>query len=104
MGERWRAIHVRARGDLAKLVKLGIFVASHKFMFSGDEVKWCGWLFSSEATAPDPDDIQGLLELPRPKNGGELMHFIYSVHLSRYALPEMEELETRLRDLLEECV
>lgn len=72
--------------------------------FGGDEIKWRGRLYSGEGTAPDPDGIQGLLELRRPKNRGELRHFIHSGHLLRYALPELAELEKQLRDLLEKSV
>lgn len=41
-------------------MKRGIFVAAHESVLFGDEIKWCGRLYSGEATWPDPDGIQGL--------------------------------------------
>lgn len=54
---------------LARLVEQGLFVAAHKAVFFGDEIKQFRRLFSGDATLPDPDRVQGLLELSRPENG-----------------------------------
>lgn len=60
-----------------------------------------GLLYSDVETGPDPDSIQGLLELLRHKNGNELVHYIHAMsYWLLYALPEAE-LEMSSRGLLD---
>ena len=47
----------RLEAILARLVERGLFVAAHKAVFFRDEIKWCGRLYSGEATLPDPDRV-----------------------------------------------
>ena len=87
---------------LRRLAERGLYAAAHEAAFFQTEIKWCGRVYSGEATLPDPDRVQGLLELRRPGNGGELMHFVHAIGWLRSALPELAELEAPLRNLLED--
>ena len=78
----------RLKVVLARLVGVGLFAAVHKAVLYRREIKWCGRVHSGEATLPDPDWIQGLLELRRPETGDELMHFVHAVGWLWSALPE----------------
>lgn len=57
-----------------------------------------------EATLPDPDRVQGLLELCQPENGGDLQHFVHARNGLWPAVPELTGLEAPLRGVLEECL
>lgn len=54
----------------------GLSLDVNKAVFFGNEIKWYGPFYSGEATLPDLARVQDLFRLRRPKNGGELMHFI----------------------------
>ena len=64
----------------------------------------CGCVYLGEATFPDPERVQGLLELRRPETGNELMHFVHAVGWLRSALPDLGKLEAPLREMLEVCL
>ena len=91
----------RLEAVLGRLTEHGLVAAAHKAVCYQREIKWCGILYSDQATLPDPDRIQGLLELRRPETGGELMHFLHAVGWLRCAIPEMANLEAPLREMLE---
>lgn len=47
---------------------------------------------------------QGLMEMQRPENVGELQQFIHGVNWMRTVLPNLAEVETPLKSLLEGCL
>lgn len=49
-----------------------LFVAAHKAVFCGKEIRWCGKLYSGDRIDYNPDRVQGLVEILRPENAGEL--------------------------------
>lgn len=67
--------------------------------------KWCGRQSDSgKATRPDPDRIQGLVEIRRrPETGGEVvMHFVHAVNWIWSTISELAKIEAPLRNMLEE--
>lgn len=91
----------RLGGVLARLVNRGLCAATHKAVLIKDETKWYARLYSGEATQPDPDRAQGVVEFRRPKTGEDLMHFIHGVNWMRSTIPALAVLEASLRNMLE---
>ena len=84
-----------------KLVKVGQFVATHKASLYVREVKWCGKLYSETDVRHDPERIRGLVEMRRSETIGELMQFLQVANWMRLPLPDMTEVVSPLRALLE---
>ena len=49
----------------------------------------------------DPERIRGLVEMRRPETVGELMQFLQAANWMRLSLPDMAEVVSPLRSLLE---
>ena len=73
----------RVEAVLERLIERGLFAAAHKAVLFRREIKWCGRIYSGEATIQDPARVQGLLDLRRPETGGELMHFLQALNWVR---------------------
>ena len=84
-----------------KLMEVGLFVAAHKVTLYAREVKWCGKLYSGTGVRHDPERIRGLVEMRRPETVGELMQFLQAANWTRLSLPDMAEVVSPLRALLE---
>ena len=84
-----------------KLMEVGLFVAAHKVTLFAREVKWCGKLYSGTGVRHDPERIRGLVEMRRPETVGELMQFLQAANCMRLSLPNMAEVVSPLRALLE---
>ena len=84
-----------------KLMEVGLFVAAHKVTLYAREVKWCGKLYSGTGVRHDPARIRGLVEMRRPATVGELMQFLKATNWMRLSLPNMAEVVSPLRALLE---
>ena len=84
-----------------KLVKVGLFVAAHNVSLYAREVKWCGKLYSGTDVRHDPERIRELVEMRRSETVGELMQFLQAANWMRLPLPDMTEVVSPLRALLE---
>ena len=84
-----------------KLVKVSLFVAAHNVSLYAREVKWCGKLYSGTDVRHDPERIRELVEMRRSETVGELMQFLQAANWMRLPLPDMTEVVTPLRALLE---
>lgn len=85
---------------LARVGNRGLLAAAHKAVFFKDEIKWCGRIYSGEATRPDPDRVYEFVELRRPETDGEPVHFIHAVNWVGLATLELAELEAILRSVV----
>ena len=84
-----------------KLMEVGLFVTAQKVTLYAREVKWCGKLYSGTSVRYDPQRIRGLVEMRRPETVGELIQFLQAVNWMRLSLPNMVEVVSPLRALLE---
>ena len=85
-----------------KLMEVGRFVAAHKITLYAREVKWCGGrAYSGTDVQHVPERIRGLVEMRRPETVGELMKFLQAANWMRLSLPNMAEIVSPLRALLE---
>ncbi|MEP0580138.1 MAG: reverse transcriptase domain-containing protein [Marinobacter sp.] len=89
---------------LERLENVGLFVAAHKCTFFSRELVWCGKVYSNGVVSHDPARVQGLSEMRRPENAGELMQFLQAVNWLRTSLPRLAETVAPLRDFLEELL
>ena len=84
-----------------KLMEVGLFVTTQKVTLYAREVKWCGKLYSGTSVRHDPQRIRGLVKMRRPETVGELIQFLQAVNWMRLSLPNMVEVVSPLRALLE---
>ena len=84
-----------------KMMEVGLFVAADKVTLYAREVKWCGKLYSGTGVWHDPERIRGLVEMRRPETVSELMQFLQAANWMRLSLPDMDEVVSPLRALLE---
>lgn len=89
---------------LERLESIGLFVAAHKCTFYSRELVWCGKVYSNGVVSHDPARVQGLSEMRRPQNAGELMQFLQAVNWLRTSLPRLAETVAPLRAFLEELL
>ena len=89
---------------LARLEAVGLFAAAHKCTFFSRELVWCGKVYSNGMVSHDPARIQGLSEMRRPENAGELMQFLQAVNWLRTSLPRLAGVVEPLRVFLEELM
>ena len=76
-------------------------MAAHKVTLYAREVKWCGKLYSGTGVRHDPERIRRLVEMRWPETVGELMHILQAANRMRLSLPNMAEVVSSLRALLE---
>ena len=85
-----------------KLMKVDLFVAAHKVTLYAREVEWWGKLYSGTGVRHGPEHIRGLVEMMRrPETVGELMQLLQVANWIRLSLPNMAEVVSPLRALLE---
>ena len=91
----------RLKAVLARFVEVRLFGAtSNAFCDRRMKHRLCGRVCSGEATFPDFERVQGLLELRRPGTGDKLMTFVHTVRGLQSALPEL----ATLREMLKVCL
>ena len=83
------------------LMEVGLCVAAHKVTLYAREVKWCGKLYSGTSVRHGPERIGRLVERRRPETVGEMMQFLKAANWMRLYLPNMAEVVSPLRKLLE---
>jgi hypothetical protein len=83
-----------------RLNEAGFKGAAHKVVFYTEAVKWCGRYADGEGVWHDPQRIQGLVDMRRPQNAGELMQFLCAMLWMRQSLPEVIPTVAPLQDLL----
>ena len=72
-----------------------------KIQFKVSEVKYLGHIIGKTGTRPDPDKIEAIQEIPTPKNKQELQHFLGFVNYVGKFIPNLLQITTPLRNLLE---
>ena len=65
------------------------------------EVKYLGHIIGKTGTRPGPDKIEAFQEMPTPKNKQELQHFLGFVNYVGKFIPNLWQITTPLRNLLE---
>ena len=89
---------------LQRLIKKSLYAAAHKCTFFSTSITWCGKVLSTDGVSYKPERIAGLLAMPRPETGGELMRFLQVAHWMHTSLPKMAEGVAPLRDLLQKVL
>ena len=84
-----------------KLMEVGLFVAAHKVTPYARGVKWRGNLYAGKVVRHDSERIRGLVEMFRPETVGKLMQFLQAANWMWLSLPNMTEVVSLLRALLE---
>ena len=82
-------------------MEVGRCVAAHKVTLYAREVKWWSKLYSETGVWHDPERICGLVKLRRPETIGEFVQFVQAVNWMRLSVPNMAEVVSPLRALLE---
>eukprot|EP00918_Siedleckia_nematoides_P087041 GHVU01191441.1.p1 GENE.GHVU01191441.1~~GHVU01191441.1.p1 ORF type:complete len:1485 (+),score=177.77 GHVU01191441.1:529-4455(+) len=77
-------------------------LSAKKSTFVAQEVKWCGKLISGRGITHDPERINALINVPLPKNGGQLFSFLSAANWMRNHIPRYAQLQQPLLKLLAE--
>ena len=72
-----------------------------KIQFKVSEVKYIGHIIGKTGTRPGPDKIEAIQEMPTPKNKQELQRFLGFVNYVGKFIPNLSQITTPLRNLLE---
>ena len=102
MGDTGEELVQRLAMVLTRWVERGLYAAAHKAVFHLEEIGWCGRrLYTGAQVKHDPERVQRLTDMRRPKTARELQQFLCALNWMRTALPGLAEKEAPLRDLLE---
>jgi len=82
-----------------KLSDYGVIVNSKKCVLGTTEVKFLGYLVSSESTRPPPERVDALRQYPLPKSVQGLRWFLGMVNFFRF-IPKAADLQAPLHDIL----
>ena len=85
---------------LQRLQTLGLTLNSEKCQFAQTSVKFLGHVIDGSGIRPDPSKVSAILEVPAPKNTGDVRRFLGMVNqLSKFA-PHLAETTQPIRELL----
>ena len=73
----------------------------NKIQFKVSEVKYLGHIIGKTGTRPDPEKIDAIQEMPTPTNKQELQRFLGLVNYVGKFIPNLSQITTPLRNLLE---
>ena len=78
----------------------GLTLNSKKCSIGQDSVPFFGVIFGKDGMCPDPKKIQGILEMPPPKDTTQLQSFLGMVNFMHNFIPHLSEHTATLRGLL----
>ena len=73
----------------------------NKIQFKVSEVKYLGHIIGKTGTRPNPEKIDAIQEMPNPTNKQELQRFLGLVNYVGKFIPNLSQITTPLRNLLE---
>ncbi|CEO95374.1 Reverse transcriptase domain-containing protein [Plasmodiophora brassicae] len=65
------------------------------------ELKWCGRIYSREGVRHDPERIEALTSMPRPKTATDLQQFLWAANWMRTHVPGYASIVRPLQELLD---
>ncbi|GBL95541.1 Transposon Ty3-I Gag-Pol polyprotein [Araneus ventricosus] len=93
--------HDEILGKVIKRAKeLNIKFNQNKIQLKVPEVKYLGYIFSSEGMKPDPDYVQAIIDMPEPRNKTELQRILGMINYLRQFIPQASTISAPLRELL----
>ena len=78
----------------------GLTFNSKKCFIRQESVSFFGVVFGKDGMSPDPKKIQGILEMPPPKDTTQLQSFLGMVNFMHNFIPHLSEHTATLRSLL----
>ena len=97
--ENFEQLYERMRKILLKCQQLGITI-SEKKMQVGKEVKFAGFLVTSEGIKPDPEKTRCLKEFPTPTDVTSLRSYIGLANQLGSFIPDLSQAMVKMRSLL----
>jgi transposase InsO family protein len=85
----------------ARLRQFGVKLNAKRCSWYVSEAKWCGKLYSDKGVRHDPSRIEGLMSIPAPELGDELLSFLAAANWMRDSIPGFAEIVSPLRRFLE---
>ena len=86
-------------GFMRRCQQKGIKLNAEKLEYKCKEVPFHGHLLTTEGLKPDPEKVRAIVEMPRPKDRGDILRLNGMVnYLSRF-LPHLSDVMKPLRDL-----
>jgi RNase H-like domain found in reverse transcriptase len=79
----------------------GVVLHAGKCEFFCMQARWCGRLVSKDGVKYEPRHLQGLIEMPMPTTGAQLMQFVCALGWLRTSLPVFTTLVEPLMDILQ---
>ena len=70
--------------------------------FKQQKVKYNGHIFTADGIPPDPDKVEALTKMLRPRNKAEVRRFLGMINYMAKFLPKLSELSEPLRNLTKE--
>ncbi|GBN52471.1 Transposon Ty3-I Gag-Pol polyprotein [Araneus ventricosus] len=93
--------HDEILGKVIKRAKeLNIKFNQNKIQLKVPEVKYLGYIFTSEGMKPDPDYVQAIIDMPEPRNKTELQRILGMINYLRQFIPQASTISAPLRELL----
>ena len=90
----------RVRAFLMRCREKDLHLNFHKLVFRQAKVKYMGHVLTDQGIQPDPEKVQGIMEMPAPSNVAELRTFLGSINYLAQFLPNLAALTNPLRSLL----
>ena len=73
-----------------------------KLRFKQQKVKYIGHIFTADGNLPDPDKVEAITKMPRPRDKAEVRRFLGMINCMAKFLPKLSELSEPLRNLTKE--
>lgn len=85
---------------LDRLIGAGLVVSREKCKFCRTELKYLGFIVDKNGLRPDPDKVNAILNLPRPKNATDIRRFIGTASWYRRFIPNFSTILSPLSQLV----
>lgn len=82
-------------------VEKNLVISIIKSTFFASTIEWCGRVIDADGVRLNPASLAGLVDACEPRNGAELVQFVYCVNWMSTAIPRFPERVAPLRKLLE---
>ena len=87
---------------MERLREKGVKINREKMKLHLSEIKYMGHVLTTDGIKPDPAKIQGLRDLPHPKDKHDVKRFLGTVNYLAKFVPNLSEMAEALRDVSKE--
>ena len=84
---------------LSRVQEMGLTLNEEKCQFGMKEVKFWGMIVNDEGVQPDPEKVEALVDLERPRNKDELLSFLCMMQSVAEFIPSFAKKSAPLREL-----